>query len=46
MMNITDLRIVATVACFVAFIGIWIWAWSKRHKNNFNEAANLPFEGE
>ena len=46
MMNITDLRIVATVACFVAFIGIWVWAWSKRHKNDFNEAANLPFEGE
>lgn len=45
-MTITDLRIAATLAAFVTFVGIWVWAWSKRNKNDFDEAAKLPFEGE
>lgn len=45
-MDITDLRIIATLSAFVTFVGIWIWAWSKRNKNDFDEAARLPFEGE
>lgn len=45
-MNITELRIVVTLATFVTFIGIWLWAWSGRHKRDFEEAAQLPFEGE
>ncbi len=45
-MDMTDLRIIATLATFVTFIGILLWAWSKRNKNNFDEAANLPFEGD
>jgi len=46
MMDITDLRIIATLATFVTFIGIWVWAWSKPKKQDFDEAAKLPFEGE
>jgi len=46
MMDITDLRIIATLATFVTFIGIWVWAWSKPKKRDFDEAAKLPFEGE
>jgi cytochrome c oxidase cbb3-type subunit IV len=43
---ITDLRIIATVAAFVTFVGIWVWAWSGRHKEDFDEAARLPLEGD
>ncbi|MDM0014282.1 cbb3-type cytochrome c oxidase subunit 3 [Variovorax sp. J22P168] len=41
---ITTLRIVATLASFAIFIGIWLWAWSRRNKQAFEEAARLPFE--
>lgn len=44
--DITDLRIASTIGAFVTFIGIWVWAWSKPKKKDFDEAANLPFEGE
>lgn len=44
--DITDLRIAATVGAFVTFIGIWLWAWSKPKQKDFEEAAKLPFEGE
>lgn len=43
-MDITDLRIAATLASFATFIGIIVWAYSKRNLASFDEAANLPFE--
>ncbi|MBX9613344.1 MAG: cbb3-type cytochrome c oxidase subunit 3 [Burkholderiales bacterium] len=43
-MDITTLRIVATLAAFATFIGIVIWAWSRGNKERFEEAARLPFE--
>lgn len=43
-MDITSLRIIATVACFATFVGIVIWAWSGRNAARFEEAARLPFE--
>ncbi len=42
-MDINDFRSWHTVAAFIAFIGVWAWAWSKRRKQPFSEAANLPF---
>lgn len=45
-MDINDLRSISTLGALVTFVGIWVWAWSKRNKNNFDEAANLPFEGD
>jgi cytochrome c oxidase cbb3-type subunit 4 len=42
-MDIDELRIAVTVLSFVAFIGVMVWAWSKRNKAAFDEAANLPF---
>ena len=45
-MDITDLRIIATLATFVTFIGILVWVSLKRNKDNFDKAAHLPFEGE
>ncbi len=43
-MDITFWRVVATLASFVVFIGIVIWAYSRRNKKSFDEAAQLPFE--
>jgi len=42
-MDINTLRIAATVACFVTFIGIVAWALSRRNTARFAEAARLPF---
>jgi cytochrome c oxidase cbb3-type subunit 4 len=42
-MDINDLRIVFTVLTFVAFVGIVFWAYSRKRKREFDEAANLPF---
>lgn len=43
-MDINTLRIIATVVSFVAFIGIVVWAWSRKRETDFKDAANLPFE--
>ncbi|MBN9408989.1 MAG: cbb3-type cytochrome c oxidase subunit 3 [Burkholderiales bacterium] len=43
-MDITTLRIVATVAAFATFIGIVAWACARRNAARFEEAARLPFE--
>ncbi|MCJ0762895.1 cbb3-type cytochrome oxidase subunit 3 [Variovorax terrae] len=43
-MDITSLRVIATVACFATFIGILIWAFARRNTARFDEAARLPFE--
>ncbi|MDP9898697.1 cbb3-type cytochrome oxidase subunit 3 [Variovorax ginsengisoli] len=44
MIDITTLRVAATVACFIVFIGIVVWACSRRNTQAFEEAARLPFE--
>ncbi|MGJ7573307.1 cbb3-type cytochrome oxidase subunit 3 [Variovorax sp. RB2P76] len=44
MIDLTTLRVGATVACFVLFIGIVVWAYSRRNAKGFQEAAQLPFE--
>lgn len=43
-MDINILRILATVLSFVVFVGIVVWAFSRRNDKDFQEAANLPFE--
>ena len=40
--DINTLRSLATVVSFVTFIGIVLWAWSRRHQERFDEAARLP----
>lgn len=42
--DINSLRSIATVAGFITFIGILVWAYSSRNAADFDEAANLPFE--
>lgn len=45
-MDINTVRSVLAVIIFVAFIVLWIWAWKKERKAEFDEAANLPFADE
>jgi len=43
-MDINDLRGILTAIIFFAFIGIWVWAWSHRRKDDFEASAALPLE--
>lgn len=42
-MDLNDLRSVTTVISLLTFVGIVAWAWSKRNRSSFEEAAQLPF---
>jgi len=44
MIDITTLRVAATVLCFALFLGIVAWAYARRNAARFDEAARLPFE--
>jgi cytochrome c oxidase cbb3-type subunit 4 len=43
-MDINTLRSIVTVATFIIFLGIMVWAWSSRNAASFEEAAQLPFK--
>jgi len=43
-MDINLLRSIATVLAFIVFVGIMVWAFSRRNKADFDQAAQLPFE--
>ncbi len=45
-MDINDLRSIATVVSMLTFVGIVVWAYSRRNREAFDEAAALPFVGE
>lgn len=42
-MDLNTLRSIVTVLSFAAFAGIVVWAWSRRQRERFDEAARLPF---
>jgi len=42
-MDITTLRIAATIACFVVFVGILLWTFARRNGAEFERAARIPF---
>ena len=42
-MEVNDLRAIVTVVSLLTFVGIVAWAWSKRNRASFDEAARLPF---
>jgi cytochrome c oxidase cbb3-type subunit 4 len=44
--DINDLRIAATVVGLLLFVGICGWAWARRNRAQFDEAAHLPFRGD
>ena len=39
----TFLHSIMTVVTFITFIGIVFWAYSRKRKSAFEEAANAPF---
>lgn len=43
---VSDARSAITLLCMLTFLGIIAWAWSARRKNDFEEAAMLPFADE
>ncbi|QEA39048.1 cbb3-type cytochrome c oxidase subunit 3 [Pistricoccus aurantiacus] len=45
-MDLGTFRGITTLLIMIAFIGVVIWAYSKRRKKDFDEAANLPFADE
>ena len=45
-MDMTTMRIVATLGSLATFLAIWAWAWSRRNRARFDEAAQLPFQNE
>lgn len=42
-MDINILRIAVTLVSFALFVGIVVWAWSRRRQSDFEAAAQLPF---
>lgn len=42
-MDINDIRSFITVLGLLCFLGICFWAYSKRARAGFDEAAQLPF---
>ncbi len=45
-MDIAILRSAFTVLSLCIFVGIMVWAFSRRNKAQFEEAAQLPFAEE
>ena len=43
-MDMNLIRVVVTVASFLAFVSIVAWAFTPRARKGFEEAARLPFE--
>ena len=43
-MDITTMRIVATLLSFATFLGIAAWAYARRNRARFDEAAAIPFQ--
>lgn len=42
--DVNTLRSLATVLSFVTFVGIVVWALSRKNSAEFEQAARLPFE--
>jgi cytochrome c oxidase cbb3-type subunit 4 len=42
-MDLNTLRSAATLMMFVLFLIIVAWAWSRRRRGEFEDAAQLPF---
>ena len=42
-MDSSMIQSVWTLVVLVLFVGIVIWAWSSKRKQDFDEAANIPF---
>jgi cytochrome c oxidase cbb3-type subunit 4 len=45
-MDINIIRGLLTALLIIIFIALYFWAFSKKRKAGFDEAANLPFVGD
>jgi cytochrome c oxidase cbb3-type subunit 4 len=43
-MDINDAKGISTLVIMFAFIGMWVWAWSKKRRTTFDEAAMQLFD--
>ena len=43
-MDVNYLRVVTTLLAFAVFIGIMVWAFSGRNKEDFEAASKLPLD--
>ena len=43
-MDVNDLRVITTLLAFAVFIGIMVWAFSARNKEDFESASKLPLD--
>jgi len=41
--DINVLRGIATIFVMIGFIGVCLWAYSSKRKDEFSQAAQLPF---
>ncbi|MBX3623976.1 MAG: cbb3-type cytochrome c oxidase subunit 3 [Rhizobacter sp.] len=41
-MDLNDLRSLVTLVSLATFAGICTWAWAKRNRDRFDEAARIP----
>lgn len=42
-MDLNSLRVIVMIIAFIMFLAIVAWAWSRKNKSSFDEAAQLPF---
>lgn len=42
-MDVNDLRSAVTATGLLLFLALVAWAWSRRRKDDFEQAAQLPF---
>ena len=42
--DVNTMRSLVTVVSFLTFVGIIVWAYSRKNSADFDKAANLPFE--
>jgi cytochrome c oxidase cbb3-type subunit IV len=42
-MDINDMRAAITLLAFITFLGIVFWAYHRKSRRSFDEAAQLPF---
>ncbi len=45
-MDINDLRGLSTLFLMISFIGLCFWVYSRKRKQSYDAAANLPFADE
>ena len=43
-MDLNTIRGALLIGLIIGFVGIFIWAWSKKRKPEFDRAARLPLE--